>query len=146
MIFITKGRTSQRTISSVSGNSSTADARVLMSLLLLWLHWNSLEDDLPDCLLLLPALHDVEVRVLLQLRVELGDEVTLEALLPLLTDVDVDVGVASEHGLTPRKHHHRAYREVFELILAEQTFGGEDEQNSQATVDLKIMQITNNIS
>ena len=120
---------------SVSGNFSTEG---LVCSVLLRLHWDPLEDDLPDGLLLLPALHDVEVRVLLQLGVELGDEVLLEALLPLLPDVDVDVGVAPEHGLTPGEHHHRAHCEVLKLVLAEQTLGGEDEQNTQASVDLEI--------
>ena len=121
---------------SVSGNFST-EARVSRAYLLR-LHRDPLEDDLPDGLLLLPALHDVEVRVLLQLGVELGDEVPLEALLPLLPDVDVDVGVAPEHGLAPGEHHHRAHCEVLKLVLAEQTLGREDEQNTQASVDLKI--------
>ena len=120
----------------VSCNFST-DAS-FVCLCLLRLHGDPLEDDLPDGLLLLPALHDVEVRVLLQLGVELGDEVLLEALLPLLPNVDVDVGVAPEHGLAPCEHHHRAHCEVLKLVLAEQTLGREDEQNTQASVDLKI--------
>ena len=104
---------------------------------LLRLHWDALEDGLPDRLLLLLALHDVEVRVLLQLGVELGNEVPLEALLPLLLDVDVDVVVAPEHGLASCEHHHRAHCEVLKLVLAKQTLGGENEQNTQTSVDLK---------
>ena len=103
---------------------------------LLRLHGDPLEDSLPDGLLLLLTLHDVEVGVLLQLGVELGDEVPLEALLPLLQDVDVDVGVAPEHGLTSGEHHHRTHCEVLKLVFAKQTFGGEDEQNTQTSVDL----------
>ena len=108
---------------------------------LLRLHWDALEDGLPDRLLFLLTLHDVEVRVLLQLGVKLGDEVPLEALLPLLLDVDVDVVVAPEHGLASCKHHHRAHCEVLKLVLAKQTLGGENEQNTQTSIDLNSLDI-----
>ena len=104
---------------------------------LLRLHRDAFEDGLPDGLLLLSTLHDVEVGVLLQLGVELGDEVPLEALLPLLQDVDVNVGVAPEHWLTSGEHHHRTHCEVLKLVFAKQTLSGEDEQNTQTSVDLK---------
>ena len=75
---------------------------------------------------------------MLQLIVELGDQVLLQRLLPVLPDVDVDEAVLSEHGLTLGEHHHWTHCEVLKLVLPQQALGGQDEQHTKSSADLTI--------
>ena len=60
---------------------------------------------------------------------KLSNQIFLQFLLSLLADVDIDVTVLFEHWLALGEHHHGTHREVFKLVLAQESLGTEDEED-----------------
>ena len=60
---------------------------------------------------------------------ELRYQIFLQFLLSLLADVDIDVTILFEHWLALGEHHHGTHREVFKLVLAQQSLGSQYEED-----------------
>ena len=60
---------------------------------------------------------------------ELRYQIFLQFLLSLLADVDIDVTILFEHWLALGEHHHGTDREVFKLVLAQQSLGSQYEED-----------------